>query len=211
MLPSPARATSSSAAVVDRDLLGRGDRVELIADLLERHRLQLEDLRPRLDRRRHLLDLGRRHHEHDVRRRLFDRLQQRVERLVRQPVHFVDDEDLVAVAHRRDAERLDDDLADLVDAGVGGAVDLEHVHVAAVGDLDARVAHAARLGRRAVLAVERPRQDARRRRLADAARAREDERLREPPGAIAFLSVSMTPRWPMTSSNRCGRHLRART
>ena len=29
--------------------------------------------------------------------------------------------------------------------------------------------------------------------------------------AIALRSVCVTPRWPMTSSNRCGRHLRART
>ena len=84
-------------------------------------------------------------------------------------------------------ERLDDDLADGVDAGVGGAVDLEHVDVAALGDLDARVALAARLGRRALHAVERARQDPRRRRLADAARARKDERLREPAGGDRVL------------------------
>ena len=45
-------------------------------------------------------------------------------------------------------ERLDDDLADGVDAGVGGAVDLEDVDVAALGDLAAGVAVAARLGGR---------------------------------------------------------------
>ena len=28
---------------------------------------------------------------------------------------------------------------------------------------------------------------------------------------MALRSVCVTPRWPMTSSNRCGRHLRART
>ena len=62
---------------------------------------------------------------------------------------FVDDEDLVAVAHRRDRERLDDDLADGVDAGVGRAVDLEDVDVAALGNFRARVALAARLPRSA--------------------------------------------------------------
>ena len=30
------------------------------------------------------------------------------------------------------------------------------------------------------------------------------------PVLIAFFSVSTTPRWPMTSSKRCGRHFRAR-
>ena len=29
--------------------------------------------------------------------------------------------------------------------------------------------------------------------------------------AIALRNVRVTPRWPMTSSNRCGRHLRAIT
>ena len=31
------------------------------------------------------------------------------------------------------------------------------------------------------------------------------------PPPIAFCSVRVTPAWPTTSSNRCGRHLRART
>ena len=166
--------------VLDLHAFAGGDLPELLANRRERQRLQLEDLRPRLDRGRHRVQFGRRHHELHVRRRLFDGLQQGVERALRQPVDFVDDEHLVAVAHRRDRERLDDDLADGVDAGVGGAVDLEDVQVAAFGDLHARIADAARVARRSVDAVQRPRQDARRRRLADAARAGEDERLREP-------------------------------
>ena len=47
------------------------------------------------------------------------------------------------------------------------------------GDLDAGVADAARIGGRTLLAVQAARQDARGRGLADAARAREDERLRD--------------------------------
>ena len=31
------------------------------------------------------------------------------------------------------------------------------------------------------------------------------------PAAIALRSVCVTPRWPMTSSNRCGRHFLAMT
>ena len=45
------------------------------------------------------------------------------------------------------------------------------------GDLDAGVARAARIGGRPLLAVQPAREDARGGRLADAARAREDERL----------------------------------
>ena len=169
--------------IVYGDPLGGGDRGDLVGDLLDADRLELEDLRARLDGRRDLVDLRRRHHEDDVRRRLLDGLQQRVEGLLRQPVDFVDDEDLVAVAGRRHAEAVDDDVADLVDAGVGGRVDLEDVHVASFGDLDARVAGAARIGGRSLFAVEAARQDARGRRLADAARAGEHERLRDPVGA----------------------------
>ena len=163
--------------VVDGDVLGGGDRLQLLGDRLHADGLQLEHLRARLDRRRHLVDLGRRHHEDDVRGRFFDRLEQRVEGLGGEAVHFVDDEDLVAVAHRRHAEAGDDDLADLVDLRVGGGVDLEHVHVAPFGDLDAGVADAAGIGGRALFAVEAPRQDARRGGLADAARAGEHEGL----------------------------------
>ena len=103
---------------------------------------------------------------------------------------------------RRDAEAGDDDVADLVDLGVGGGVDLEHVHVAPFGDLDARVADPARIGGRALLAVEAARQDAGGGGLADAARAGEDERLRDAVAAIAFRSVCVTARWPITSSKR---------
>ena len=92
---------------------------------------------------------------------------------------FVDDENLVAVANRRDAQAGDDDVANLVDLCVGGGVDLEHVHVAALSDLDARVADAARIGRRSMDAVQPARQDAGGRGLPDTARAGEDKRLRD--------------------------------
>ena len=90
---------------------------------------------------------------------------------------FVDDEDLEAVAHRCYRQAGDDDVPDLVDLGVGGGVDLEDVHVAALGDLDAGVADAAGIRGRALDAIEAARKDPRRRRLADAARPGEDERL----------------------------------
>src|SRR5580765_1975863 len=197
--------------VVDLDLLVGGHPLELIANRAERQRLELEHLRPRLDRRRHRVQLRRRHHELDVRRRLLDRLQQRVERALREAVDFVDDENLVSIAHGRDRERLDDDLANSVDARIRGAVDFEHIDVAAFGDLETRVALAARLRRRPRYAVERARQNPRRRRLADTARAGEDERLREPAGLNRVLQrehdaaladdVLETLRTPLTSES----------
>ena len=126
-------------------------------------------------------------------------------------MHLVDDEHLVAVARRRKRQVANHHLADVVDAGVAGRVDLEDVDIAALGNLDAGVAVAARLGGRPRVAVERPRQDARGRRLAAAMRAGKHERLRDAAAAIAFRSVRVTACCLTTSSNRCGRHLRART
>ena len=85
-------------------------------------------------------------------------------------MHFVDDEDFVTVADRRHAEALDDDGAHLVDLRIRRGVDLDYVHVATLGDLDAGVALTAGLGRWSVEAVQAPRQNPRRRRLANAAR-----------------------------------------
>ena len=119
-----------------------------------------------------------------MRRRLLQRLQQRVERRARQHVHFVEDVDLVARAHRRVADRVVD-LPDVVDAVMRGGVHLHHVEMPALDDrlaVHAELRH--RDGRpvhRAVrqLVIERARQDARGRRLADAAHAGEDPGLRD--------------------------------
>ena len=68
---------------------------------------------------------------------------------------FVDDVDLVFAMARREADRLID-LPDVVDAAVGGAVDLNYVERLASGDVLARRASAARLrGGVERLAVER--------------------------------------------------------
>ena len=50
---------------------------------------------------------------------------------------FVDHEHLIAIASGCNREVADDDVADVVDTGVGRGVDLEDVEVAALGDLDA--------------------------------------------------------------------------
>ena len=71
-----------------------------------------------------------------------------------------------------------------------GGIDFEHVDVAALGNLDTRLARAARIGRRPLHAVQRAGEDARGRRLADASGTSEDERLREP---IARERVAQRP------------------
>ena len=93
---------------------------------------------------------------------------------------FIDDEDLLLVADRHDGQARDDHFAHVIDAGMRGGIDLEHVHVAAFRDFAAGIADAARVGGGAVGAVEHARQDAGRRGLADTARPGEHERLRNP-------------------------------
>ena len=148
---------------------------------------EVETLAPRQHRHRDLADLRRGEDELRVGRRLLKRLQKRVERVLRQHVHFVDDVDLVAGGHRAVAHAVDD-LADIVDTGARGGVHLQHIDGAFRRDRPARLADAARRGCRPPRAVgsdavERPGDDPRRGRLADAAHAGKDERLRHTAGA----------------------------
>ena len=92
-------------------------------------------------------------------------------------MHLVDDEHLVAVAHGRNREPADDHLADVLDPGVGGGIDLEHVHVAAARNFPASVADPAGIGRGALIAVQGAGEQPRGGRLPHAARPREHERL----------------------------------
>ncbi len=159
---------------VDRDAL-------LLAQLGEVRREQPRRDQPervvvgaRPDRRDHLVGLGGREDEAQVRRRLLDELEQRVEALRAHHVRLVDDVDLVLAAHRRE-ERLLAQVAGVVDTAVRGGVDLDDVDRAgpAAGQVAAALALAARVGDRRLLAVERPGQDPGRGRLAAAAGAGE--------------------------------------
>src|SRR5207244_12790425 len=116
--------------------------------------------------------IRRREHEDDVRRRLLQSLQERIEGRLGQLVDLVDDVDLVAPARRRVLHVLAQ-RPDLFDASVRGAVDLDHVDERPGQALDAYGALAAGLGARTRRAEQGARQQARRRGLAAAARARE--------------------------------------
>ncbi len=130
---------------------------------------------PRADRADDLVRLGRGEHELHMLGRLLDDLQQGVEALRRHHVRLVDDVDLVAALGRPVAGPLPQ-VTGVVDAPVAGRVDLDDVDGprAAAGQGHARVADPARLGGRALLAVQAPRQDACTGRLAAAARPREE-------------------------------------
>jgi hypothetical protein len=159
----------------DRLLLGLRRSLEVRDELVERDAPQVVALAARHHRRQHLLRIRGGEDELHVPRRLFERLQERVERVLREHVHFVDDVDLEPALHRPVRDRLHQ-VAHLVDLRVRRAVDLEDVERDAVRDLLAGRALVAGIGRGPLFAVERLREDARRRGLADAARTAEEER-----------------------------------
>ncbi len=183
---------------------------EALGHRRERDAAQVVALTAREDREGDLLRIRRREDEEASRRGLLEGLQQRVERRRREHVDFVDDEDPVAAGRRGVADRLDD-LAHVVDAGAARGVDLLDVGRAALGDLDAGRADAAGRVRRALLAVQAAGDEAGEGRLADAARAGEQDRVGDAAARMALRRARVTWPWPETSSKLCGRHLRAMT
>ncbi len=110
--------------------------------------------------------------------RLFQRLQKAVEGGLGEHVHFVDDVDLGARRNRAIARVLDD-LAHVVDAGMRGGVHLDHVDMARIDDrlaVRAEFGHvdAGRVDLAGHAVIERARENARRRRLADPAHPGQD-------------------------------------
>ena len=158
----------------------------MLDKLLDRHPAQRKPLAARQHRHRHAVHFGRREHEFDIGRRLFERLQQRVEGVLREHVDFVDDVDLVARRDRAIAHALGQ-VADVVDAGARRCVHFDDIDMPVLGDRPAMDALAAGRDRRAAGAVradavERPRDDAGGRGFAGAADAGQDEGLRDAPG-----------------------------
>ena len=101
--------------------------------------------------------------------RLFERLEERVEGLRSEHVHFVDHVDLVFSLDRR-ITNVVAQLAHLFDAVVARAVDLEHIETVAARDFLTAVADPAGCHGRPVNAVERLSENARGGGLADPAR-----------------------------------------
>ncbi len=156
---------------------------------------QVEALAARQHRDRHFADLGGGEDEFGVFRRLFQRLQEGVERRGRQHVHFVDDVDLVARAGRRITDAVVD-LTHVIDAGMGRGIHFQHIHVPAFHDrltlqpgyrhMDGRALH--RPVRQFV--VQRPGENSRRRGFTDPAHAGQNPGLRNPAG---FERVGNSP------------------
>ncbi len=148
---------------------------------------QIKTLAARQHRHRDFADLGGREHELGVLGGLFQRLQEGVEGRGREHVDFVDDVDLVAGARRRIAHAVVD-LAHIIDAGVGGGVHFQDVHVPAFHDRLAMHAKYRHVDGRALhrsvrqFVIQRAGENPRRGGLADPAHAGQDPGLRNPPG-----------------------------
>ncbi|KIT14629.1 hypothetical protein jaqu_36610 [Jannaschia aquimarina] len=164
-------------------LLGR-DSGEMVDHHLGFDAPQVEPLTARQDRHRHLADLGGGEDEFHMGRRLFQRLEQRVERAGREHVNLVDDIDLVPRAGGPIGDRVDD-LAHVVDRGVRGRIHFQHVDMPPLGNRHTGLADAAGLGRGAARAVRADAvqalgHDPRRRRLSRPPYAGQDKGLRDP-------------------------------
>ncbi len=149
-----------------------------------RHEPERIVVSPGPDGRDDLLRLGGREDELEVRRRLLDQLQQRIEALAGHHVRLVNDVDLEAAGHRG-IEGPFPQVPGVVHAAMRGGVDLDDIDAAGAGgrERDAGRALAAGVGGRALLAVQRASQDPRARGLAAAARAAEQVGMMHPPAA----------------------------
>ncbi len=158
--PRPRTHHQRQRGGLDRNTLGLAQCRHVVAERLRRHQPERIVVRPGPDRPDHLVGLGGGEDELQVRRRLLDQLQQGVEALRGHHVRLVDDVDLVAALDRRE-ERPLAQIPRVVDTTVRRGVDLDHVDTAgpAAGEVGAGLADPARLGDRALLAVDRTSQD----------------------------------------------------
>ena len=108
------------------DLFVIGDLRELGENVVELDGVKAEVLAAGADGLGNVLGLGGGHHEDGVGGRLFEGLEQGVECGIGDLVGFVEDVDFVAIA-RAGRSGLRRGFADLVDAAVGGGVDLDDV------------------------------------------------------------------------------------
>ena len=135
---------------------------------------QVKALAARQDGHRHLADLGGGKNELGVRRRLFQRLEQGIERALGQHVHLIDHIDLVARLNRAIAHTVQK-IAHIIDASAAGGIQLQHIHVPTIDDGAAMAALGGQIHTGAMLRfaveIQGPGQEPRRRGLTDPAHA----------------------------------------
>ena len=157
--------------MVDGDALLVAQRLQVVHQGRRGHQPERVVVGSGADRADDLLRLRRGEDELHVRRGLLDELEHRIEALGGDHVGLVNDVDLVAGAHRGE-ECAFPQVTSLVDAAVGGRVDLDDVDGAwaATRQVTARLALTARVRGRPLLTVEAAGENAGTRRLATATR-----------------------------------------
>ena len=170
--------------IVRLNVLRLTDLPQMDHDLLDGDAPEIEALAPRENRGKNLVRLGRGKDEEGVGRWFFQRLQQRIERLLRQHVNLIHDVDLLSAALRRDPHGLSQ-LPDVVYLVVGCRIDFDDAQTPAFFEGAAGLADAARFRRVFPLfegrgAVDGLRQYAGDRRLAHPAGPREQVGMRQP-------------------------------
>lgn len=138
---------------IEGDVFESGDVLEVGGDGFRGDRAEVEALAAGEDGGEDLVRLGGGEDEFHMRRWFFERLEQGVERRVREHVDLVDVVDFELAAGGGEADGFTE-IADLFDAVVGGTVDFEHIERAAFGDFDADVFLGVELGFRAIGAIQ---------------------------------------------------------
>ncbi len=129
-----------------------GHPLHVLGQRVGRQQMELQVLGARPNGVAHLLRVGGGQHEHDVWRRLFQRLEQRSLGGLGEHVDFVEDVHLVPTG--RTERRLFDEIANGLDAIVRRGVELVDVVARALFNSETRIALAARLAVDDVGAVE---------------------------------------------------------
>ncbi len=164
-------------------------------DILIPDAMKIKALAARKNRFENLLGIGGAQHEDHVCGRLFEGLQQRVERRRGKHVHLVDDIDLVLATYRSEINRIDDLFTHIVDAGTTCGVELIHIRMVALGDkltfLTGAIGHTSRgsgrAGRIGLMAEQRLGKNTSHGRLARSARAAKQIRMRQAPFGDSML------------------------
>ena len=173
-----AAGNGEQRVLIGIDLLLLADIPQPRHDLMRLDTAQIKPLAPGDDRREELVALGGGKDELHIGRRFLKGLEERVPGRAREHMAFVDDEDLEPGRDRLELHGVHDRL-DVLDLVVARGVELGDVDGAAGGDLAAVLACAAGLDAVPVRAVQRLREDAGGRGLADAARADEQVGVRD--------------------------------
>ena len=167
--------------LLDLKALRRRELPEVLRDGPDGDAVKIIPLAPGQDRHRDPVCLRRRENKDHIGGRLLERLKECVERPRREHVHLIDDVDAVPSLRRR-VLHLIPDVPDVVDAVVGGGIDLLDIHGALLQNRAAHRALSAGISVHGVLAVHGARQNFRSARLSRPARPAEKVRVADPPG-----------------------------